>query len=260
MNIDDKIVKKYLAGDPLDEIKNHWIFDNLEEGKHLFEPPSIDKQGEIEKILSSVHNSLSDFNPLNRGIYSAIYPEWAETIKEMNVLLIVGCPNPYDAMVKEHHDKQYIVFDLLRLNDYVEMGYRVDLIIKQLITHETSHLCLHKKYPVPTSKDYKIRLKHMVFDEGFAHLLAFHEDIEHYNFTELIEEHYMKSWLKLSAALEETNPDKQKELLIQADSGSYWDKFASVSGKLFLAMNRKDLVDLYHKGIDNFIEQMELRS
>lgn len=258
MFVDDNIVLKYLNGENENEIKNHWIFNNVEKGKHLFEVPNAEKQKDVSKILLHMQDKLLDFSPLNKDVYSALYPEWKEITKDMNVLLVVGCPNPYDAMVREYEGKQYIIFDLIRLSDYKDMGYDIDFIIKQLITHETSHLCLHKKYLVPTSSSFVEQLKYITFDEAFAHLLAFKDDVKKFDFSEIINEHYYNVFLKLKEAIAENDIQKQNDLLIQSNSGRYWSKFAAISGKLFLASNIEEVQRLYNNGIDNFISSMEL--
>ena len=258
MNIDVTLVNKFLNDDGFGEIENHWLFNNIEKGEHLFELPNISQRKEVKKILNLIQNNLSDFKPLNENIFTAIYPEWPQIINDMNVLLVVGCPDPYDAMVKEYDGKQYVIFDLICLNNYVKLGYNIDAMINQLLTHEISHLCLHQKYPVPNSTDYFVNLKYIVFDEAFAHILSFNENIGKYDFTKIIEEHYSKSLIKLRSALNESDYEKQNELLIQANSGLYWDKFGSISGKLFLARNIEDIVNIYSKGVDNLIWLMGL--
>ena len=155
MFVDDRIVLKYLCNDDENDIKNHWIFHRIEKGKYLYEAPNAEKQDDVNKIRLYVKDTLSDFSPLNKNIYSALYPDWKTIINDMNVLLVVGCPEPYDAMAMEYNGKQYIIFDLIRFSDYKDSGYDIELLVKQLITHETSHLCLHKKYPVPVSDRIK---------------------------------------------------------------------------------------------------------
>ena len=258
MIIDFTLVNKFLNEDKYREIENHWLFNNIEKGEHLFELPNESQRNEVERILDHIQNNLSDFKPLNEDIFTSIYPEWPQIINDMNVLLVVGCPDPYDAMVMEYGGRQYVIFDLIRLNNYVRLGYNIDSMINQLLTHEISHLCLREKYPVPNSTDYFENLKYIVFDEAFAHILSFNEDIRGYDFTNIIKEHYSKSLSKLRSALNETDYDKQNELLIQANSGVYWDKFGAISGKLFLARNIEEIVNIYSKGIDNLIQLMGL--
>ena len=258
MLIDKNIVIKYLNSEDEEYITNHWVFNNIEEGKYLFEKPSIKKKNDIRELLLNIESKLLDFVPLNKEIYSSLYPNWREVLKDVNIILVVGCPNPYDAMVREYKKKEYIIFDLIRFNDYKELGYDIDFVIKQLITHELSHLCLHEKYPPFDYISFKEKLKYIVFDEGFAHILAFKEDLENYDFTEIIKEHYENSLSKLRKSLKEKDINKQKKLLIESNSGKYWNKFGAVAGKLFIAENIKNINELYKSGIENFISEMDI--
>lgn len=58
--------------------------------------------------------------------------------------------------------------------------------------------------------------------------------------------------------MKEINLQKQKDLLLQSNSGSYWNKFSAISGKLFLAKHLKELEKIYNSGIDSFIYYMGL--
>ena len=258
MLIDDSIVLKYLSGENDDKTSSHWVFQNIEKGKYLFEVPDDAKRDEVNKILISIKKILSDFIPLNEDIYSALYPEWKSIIKDMNVLLLVGCPDPYDAMVREYGGKEYVIFDLIRFCDYNEQGFNIDMLVRQLITHETAHLCLHMKYPIPTSDDFFEQLKYIIFDEGFAHLLSFKDNLREFDFSTMIKEHYNQAFIKLQEAMKEKDWEKQRVLLNESNSGPYWDKFASISGKLFLASHLENIEEIYNSGIDNFISYMGL--
>ena len=256
MQIEDQLVVSYLQSEL--KFDNHWVFQSIVRGKHLFELPDIKRQHDVKNLLSMIKSELNDFKPLNLPIYASLYPNWKQIIDEMHVLLVVGCPNPYDAMVREHDGHLYMIFDLIRLCDYADLGADIPAIIKQLITHESSHLCLHKKYPYPTSNTYIEQLKYIIFDEGFAHVLAFQDDISHFDFGSLIQTHYQTSLNQLKDALIENKEDKQKQFLLKSNSGPYWDKFAAISGKLFIASRIDDINDLYDQGVDNFIKEMGL--
>lgn len=258
MLVDDSIVLQYLSDKNIGDISRHWIFQNIEEGKLLFETPDNAKRYKVDRIFISIKRILSKFMPLNEDIYSALYPEWKSIIKNANVLLIVGCPKPYDAMVRDYDGKEYIIFDLMRLCDYSEQGYDIDMLVRKLITHETSHLCLHMKYSVPASDDFLEQLKYITFDEGFAHLLAFKDNIREFDFSMIIKEHYNQSLIKLKESMKEKDCNKQMALLEQSNSGSYWSKFAAISGKLFLAIHLNDIERIYKSGINDFISSMGL--
>lgn len=258
MLVDDSVVLQYLNDNNAGNISSHWIFQNIEKGKLLFEAPDDAKRDQVNKILISIKKTLLEFIPLNKDVYSALYPEWRSIIKEADILLVVGCPKPYDAMVREHDGKEYIIFDLMRFCDYSEQGYDIDMLIRKLVTHETSHLCLHMKYPIPASDDFPEQLKYIVFDEGFAHLLSYKDNIQKFDFSAVINEHYNQSLMKLKEAMKEKDYNKQMILLEQSNSGSYWSKFAAISGKLFLAIHLNDIEKLYKNGINNFISSMGL--
>lgn len=101
-------------------------------------------------------------------------------------------------------------------------------------------------------------MKYITFDEAFAHLLAFKDDVKKFNFSEIINEHYYNAVVKLKDALAENDIQKQNDVLIQSNSGGYWNKFAAISGKLFLASHIEEVQRLYNNGIDNFLSSMEL--
>ena len=108
MLIDKDIVLKYLNSEDEEDISDHWIFNLIQEGEYLFEKPSAEKKNDIRKLLLNIESGLLDFIPLNEKIYSSLYPNWREVLKDVNVILVVGCPNPYDAMVREYKKKEYI--------------------------------------------------------------------------------------------------------------------------------------------------------
>ncbi|HEX3020821.1 MAG TPA: hypothetical protein VHP81_00320 [Lachnospiraceae bacterium] len=255
MFIDDSLVLDYLQNRNSDSMGEHWIFSNIEEGQHLYEKPDSALCDAIENLYRRVIGILKDFTPFNERLISSLFPNWRSLFDTTNILLIVGCPNPYDAMVRQHDGVEYIIFDLIRFQSYVEQGDNVEDIVRRIITHECIHSCIHKDYPVP-KEDYKSILKHAVFDEGFAHLLAFRENIEGVDLTVAIEKDYRRCLKKLSEAISETNVMRQSTLLEESISGPYWEKFGAISAKLFLAKNIDRLEYWYQNGIDNFMQAL----
>lgn len=246
MNIDASIIKSYLKGK--DDYYSHWIFNSILENKeYTFEKPNNEYKDKIKEIYEKVYTNLNGFIPYNIELFLQLFPEWEKLIDNVNVILTVGCPAPYGAMVREHNGKEFIILDLIRL---MSPGKKIEDIISlilKMITHEFTHICLHADYPAAQG-GYRDKLIYITFDEGFAHLLSFSDNINSYDFSELIEEYYKKSLIKLEAALSETNTLKQEEYLEEANCGAYWNKFAAISGKLYLASNVENLFNIYKAG------------
>lgn len=246
MNIDNSMIKSYLAGK--DDYKSHWLFNSiLDNGEYTFDKPNDEYKEKVKEIYEKTYENLINFNPYNMEVFSTLFPKWKDLIDDVNIILAVGCPSPYDAMVREHQGREYVIFDLIRFMGYEKEGYDILSLIKGMITHEISHICIHADYPV-IDKTYKDKLSYITFDEGFAHLLSLNDEINSYNFSSMIEAHYQNSVRKLQMALSETNIRTQKEYLEESNCGAYWNKFAAISGKLYLASNIDNLHEIYKAG------------
>lgn len=254
MIIHDVLVKNYLyeCGD----IENHWLFHTIEEGKYLYEAPKTELKGAVEQLYQIIMAELGDFHPFNEELYHQLFPKWKSLIENVHVLLAVGCPRPFDAMVREHENQEYIIFDLLRFHEYDDGSGNLIHYIKSMITHECTHICIHEDFPVICNAPYQDKLEHITFDEGIAHLLALHNDILSYDFTSMLAKYYQDSLDKLREALQESNPDKQLIYLEEANCGAYWEKFAAIAGKLFFASNLDKLKDLYANGPSQLLDRM----
>ncbi len=91
--------------------------------------------------------------------------------EDIIIYIIVGSPNPYDAMVRQDREgNKSIIFDLARIGSYSKDINEIEEIIISLITHEVAHIYIGKEYKYPSMEDsiYNI-LQHIVFDEGIAH-------------------------------------------------------------------------------------------
>lgn len=245
MKIDSSILELYFSRDF--SCQNHWLFDSIQEGKHLFEAPEAEQTESIQELFVSITSALSAFVPYNADLFSLLYPGWEEKLKAVFVLLAVGCPKPYDAMTIEHKGTEYLVFDLGNILCYQSRGIDPISVLQKLITHEFSHRCLHEKYP-DTSQPYVDALFYTTFDEGFAHYLAFTENVQNYDFSPMIQVHYAPALQRLRTAYEESNAQKQQELLHASNCGPYWEKFAAVCGQLYLASHPNQLLGIYRAG------------
>jgi len=258
MIIDDSMIQEYLGNNNVEKYCNHWVFSGVIEEKKVFESPNIEFKKPVANILNLIKSMLLDFHPMNENIFTNLFPTWMKDLEDFRILLTVGMPNPYDAMVRSHEGKEYVVFDLIRFHDYELKGFCVEDIVSQMITHEAAHICLHKKYSLSSDANYEQTLKYITFDEGFAHFIAFKEDIENYDADEVIGKYYDENIKKLRESFKENDLDRQEELLEVSNSGPYWEKFAAISGKLFLLKHIDDYNNLYNQGVDNFIKKMKV--
>ncbi len=246
MKVDVSIIENFFQGK--DEYTEHWLFNHiLDNGEFAFEKPDSKQRQMVNDMFRKVSTILNDFKPYNIIIFSTLFPLWKEVIRNVNIILAVGCPAPYDAMVREHDGKEYIIFDLIRILQYQKEGEDILSIIRKLITHEVAHICIHNEYPV-WPMTYREKLAYITFDEGFAHILSFVEDITIYNFGSIMQKYYSNSIEQLKVALAEHDYEKQQKYLESSNCGSYWSKFAAISGKLYLVSHLEEIYDIYKSG------------
>lgn len=148
MIINRDTINDYLAGKNCSDWSNQWIFHSIVENEYLIENVSEDKKNLINEAANLLENELKNFQPYNRDIWDAIFNEWNKVISELTVYLVVGSPDPYDAMVRTSTcGKEAIIYDINRMLDYVDSVEKLIPIIKNLLTHEYSHAYLHCDYP-----------------------------------------------------------------------------------------------------------------
>jgi hypothetical protein len=255
MNIYDSMIKSYL--NDKDDYKEHWLFFEITENdEYVFEQPDPDLKVKVKFIYNKTCDNLNNFSPFNEPLFTKLFPKWRELVNDVNVILAVGCPSPYDAMVREHDGTQYIILDLIRFLSYENKTDDIISIIVGMITHEFAHVCIHNDYPYQPN-NYTDKLKYIVFDEGFAHLLALNNNISSFDFSNMIKQHYKESVRKLKLALTERDIVKQEIFLEDSNSGSYWAKFAAIIGKLYLASHLDSLHNIYKSGPELLIVNME---
>ena len=102
-----------------------------------------------------------------KNFIEQLFPDFEKELADCEVMLTVGVPAPYDAMVIERNGSNIIVFDMGRFLSYKDpQGFA-----QQMMTHETAHAMLHKKWQLKDTASYQEQLRFLCFDEGFAHLL-----------------------------------------------------------------------------------------
>lgn len=258
MQIDSKIIENFLIGG--EDYAKHWIFSKIrEDGTYLFEKPPREYKEKLRAVYAQVNESLRHFVPYNQTLIETLFPKWKMLEEEIHIVLAVGCPKPYDAMTREHDGIKYLIFDLVRFLEYKENGADICGVIHSMITHEFIHYCIHNDYSMSSEKSYVEKMANLVFDEGFAHLLSYNENIAKIDFSLLIEEHYKTALEELERALEETDVKRQQSCLERADCGNFWEKYGAICGMLYLASKQKQLAEIYQAGPLAMIKNMGLR-
>lgn len=245
MLIDSSIAQAYIESSCVDAFRASWLFEHTsvssDLGRNAFTPPPEDLalRETVRKLERRICEAAAHFVPVNRPIWDALFPDWEAVQPTLD--LIVGYPEPYDAVAAHSPDGQaHLIFDLIRWCNYVELD-QLDSIIRNLLTHEITHLLIGHRYPAADaaleSTDYLTRLDAYTFHEGFAHLLSYQAtEIDCVDWhTPQLTEVAAASRAKLRLALTETDPDRQKQFLEEAVCGSYYEKFACMCGMLYLA-------------------------
>lgn len=252
MKIDDNIILKYINGDSPDTYCDSWIYGAVGHG-YIFDSPNPKNREWVIKLYEKLKEQIANYIPRNATIVRKLFSDFDCVANSYTIMLVVGFPDPYDAMVLEHSGKEYMVFDLIQFG---KESLAPEYSCHRVLTHELLHMCLHNKYPKPDNLSYVDDLSYTAFDEGFAHAVSFPENIDTFCFDSFLEEKFMTSKAKMKEALQETNPIKQAEFRISADTGDYWDKFASICGKLYLLKHIGELENIYQQGWHDFSKRI----
>jgi hypothetical protein len=255
MKIDTKIVDAFIAGESVATYCEHWIYRAIENGKNLFQQSDEYCVNEIASCLSNVLESLRNFSYRNDDIIMQLFSSPEKIIRNANILLIVDAPTMYDAMVREYKGVQYIVFNIMSFVEYKAHNHSIDSLIMDFLTHELIHVLIGVDYPFDATT-FTEKLDYIAFNEGFAHLLSYKENIMEYIPDKEYTLRYEKSLATLKDAISETSYDRQAELILQANSGKFWDKFAAIASMLYLMENRSQLKKIYQSGWRGYTQKI----
>ncbi len=249
MILHDELAKLYIEGGDLAPFRETWYFADSdlsrEYEKNVFTLPPADREGreQASQVYTSLLSVLQSFSVPGSSaaeLYDGLFPHWLETLKRVSVDLIVGLPYPHDAVVCSAPDgKLHILLDVVRWT-YM-LGYDLEGNARGILAHELFHVLLRERWPEEAeSSDYLSSLDHITFHEGFAHMVQFcamHTADWH---SEKLTQVGADSRAKLAQALAETDPEKQKAYLSEADRGCWYSKYAAMAGMLFLADRWED--------------------
>ena len=233
--IDDALSKN-------DRAKKQWIFDKIIEGEYLYEGLRIDSKRILE-IKGDVEKYLNKFTPRNKYLFDTLFPNWKSIESETKVILVIGCPKMYDMMVRNNT----MIIDVQNIDKYLINDYSLDDLLQLLLSHESVHMCINEGYSSKKNMTYLEQLYYILFQEGFAHAIpyihTFHESDQ-----EKLDDYFNKNYEKLKIAIKESDSKKQKQYLIDADTGEYWEKYGAISSKLYILFNLDKIDQIYKQG------------
>ena len=247
IKINDRIVHDYLNGNSIEKFKNEWYFTNStvagQIGKNIFAAPNdSDKQkANVREVYTRLRQAVQGFEPINAPIWDILFLNWRETLAHVQMDLILGFPEPFDATVEQDNNGvRHIIFDMACWTKYLE---HCDLteVARNLLTHELCHVLIGKQVPHIDedlkNPDYRIALDALTFHEAFAHLVSYETkeigDVD-WNAPELRKVR-KNSNETMHKALDEKNKKEQERYLYTAQCGNYYEKYACMSGMLYLA-------------------------
>lgn len=241
LNINSEIIDEYLEIGDLKAVVDHWIYRIIIPGEHRYKEPEEFCLETFKQLYENTKEKLINFTPLNHNLWLRIFGP-TEIPSNITICLIVGAPKGNEAIVREDNNgNRYIIIDLAQICTYSQDINQLDFIIFDFITHEVAHALVCLKYPYSDKLSKVQLLKQLTFDEGIAHFLSYQEDVLKVDWhSEEMEKRKASAYSKLNYFLEHVD-DFSLELMKQSNSGSFWDKFASISGMFAI-------IEYYEKG------------
>lgn len=242
MKIADEIVRAYIQGRDLSNYTGAWFYQTPD---MRFTAPEGTKahRNLVNTVYEEIRQAVTCFVPCNRPVWDALFPDWQAVLDQVTVNLVVGLPQPRDAVVLR--DPGGIAGVVLDLGQWVQYMHSIkpSAIVQNLLTHELCHVCIGAGISDIDddleAPEYGTALDAMTFHEGFAHLVSYQSmEIGAVAWEEdaVLQETWVKSREKMQAALAETRPDAQAQYRQEAVVGRrYHEKFACMCGMLYLA-------------------------
>lgn len=229
MIINSEIISYFLENKHLKDYQNHWVYKQIVPGEYTFEEPVNVDYKQLTKLYNLVKKQITNFEPTNQFLWNQIF-DGIEIPESTTIYLIVGAPQPYDAMVREYNGERYIILDLIRILSYTDDFDRLKSIVNDFLTHEIAHILIGSKYPYLESMSLEDTFIQMIFDEGIAHFISYKEDVLNVDWKSPdMKKHYQNVVEKLRYYLNNRN-EISEQTLIEANSGTFWGKYASIGG------------------------------
>ena len=264
MKIDSQIVRDYLAGKSIADYRGAWFFQKC---RSFTEPSySAEERERAETVYRALLPAAETFRPLNRAVWDTLFPGWPGALEEACVDLVIGFPQPYDAMaMRDGAGGYHVIFDLLCWTAYLGKADLGD-IARNLLTHELCHMLIGRNTAGIdddlNSGAYPDMLDAITFHEGFAHLVSYGgKELEDTDWTAPeLQRVREASREELRRALAAGDEAERAAYLSRANCGKYYEKFACMAGMLYLAGQWRQggtaaLAEQFRAGYHGFAER-----
>lgn len=215
------------------EVPDHWIYQLIQEGCRpaVVEPLPIDT---LSELYAETKAKLEPFEPLNEDLWIRIFGPTAipDTV---TVWLLVGAPKGLEAVVRlDESGNKHLIVDLGQICTYSDSVPRLLNIVFDFFTHELAHVLVGQKYKYTTTMSREQLLKQLAFDEGIAHFLSFEEDVLEVDWNSEDMQARKKAAFQRFHFFMENAKELTFQDLKRANTGDFWDKFASIAGMFAL--------------------------
>lgn len=264
MRLDTSIINYYLSNGHIDGYKTHWIYQAIVPGTIQLDCPEPHKIARLRSVLALAKEELEHFTPLNIQLWESLYGHYHGIEDNVCIHLMVGAPEPYDAMVRQSPTGEFcIFFDLNRISEYNDEDDDALLFtFKNLITHEVAHLENRKRFKAPLPSDHwQKHLAFLALDEGIAHFLSVRENVTDIDWnSEKLLQHKANAYKAFRKEAQLQSDLSLNERLEKANSGSFWDKYGAIAGMFaisdFIIKEKRPLSDLLNLDEDTLYEKI----
>ncbi|MDO4651139.1 MAG: hypothetical protein Q4B26_21070 [Eubacteriales bacterium] len=244
MKINDRMITSFFYDGDCMKLSEEWYFTSsqlaVDYGRNIFSIPLL---GRNEKknmlyVLRAIHHALECFSPLNENLLRCLFPQYDHVLREMQVDVIMGLPDCYEAVTQFREEKAVILLDVSNIAR--DVGYKAtELVLKGLLSREFCHLLLYDRDSglKELEKDYRKRLDKGTFVEGFSELFSYLgielNDIEWKTVRLKGLQEQCKNLMR--KAIDATERKEQENYLEEAFSGVYSNRFGNTCGMMYFA-------------------------
>lgn len=181
----------------------------------------------FQNFIKKVEESIMSMDPKEVSLLS----ENGKVLPTVTIYITYGIKSLYDAWTVSNHNNTKI---FLNADGFEYSFEKQDALI---VIHELVHLLIEKILPEMDEQDFLGQYHRIMIDEGLAHFLSFPYRDKILNYNEhyadkkkSVEEKFFECQRLLISNIAE---EDKKRILLEGNTGAYWDKHASIFG-LFL--------------------------